>query len=106
MQNQAIQEPGATKDKENVLSVLSDLYFRSRDVLTRAQVSLEDAVILSEGIMHLRMLLTELERLESGLKKRGLAISSVIDLKERYLELEGMIKEKRNNLAGKKRRTT
>ena len=101
LRNQTVRKPEATGDREEVFRTLNDIYLRSRDLLLRRKVRLENAVTLSDGITHLRRLLQELEQLESGLKKSGRTNSLIIDLKERFLELEGMIKETRNDLAGK-----
>ncbi len=101
MQNQIVQKPETRKGREEIFRTLIDIYLRSRDLLLRRKVRLDDAVTLSAGITHLRLLLQELEQLESELKKSGRTNSLIIDLKERFLELEGMIKETRNDLAGK-----
>ena len=101
MQNQIVQKPEARRGREEIFRTLIDIYLRSRDLLLRRKVRMEDAVTLSDGITHLRLLLQELEQLESGLKKSGRTNSLIIDLKKRFLELEGMIKEIRNDLAGK-----
>jgi hypothetical protein len=98
MQNQAMQEAPACGYKEGIFRTLDELYHQSRHILAKNTVIFDDVRRLSGYIASVRTLLNELEFIEGRIRQSSQAIASLHDLRERYWELEGMVKEARNTL--------
>ena len=97
-----MQNGGAGKDifadYESLETTLDGLYHTSRRILRKSAIEPEDIRQLADYVTQVRVLLTELEQLETGSHRSETALSAISGLKQRYLELEGMVKEARNNL--------
>jgi len=91
--------------REDLFMTLNELCVRSWDILTEDTVDLEDANQLSSYATTMRILLTELEHVEDRLGRDDQVTASVMVLKERFFELEGLAKEVRNNLDQHDRKT-
>ena len=89
---------GISAENEGLFSTLDDLCHTSWHLLRKNNVTLEDTRQLADYVTQVRVLLTELEHSEARLHRSETALSSIAGLKQRYLELEGMVKEARNNL--------
>ena len=98
MQYAAPEGTVLSANNANIFKTLDDLYHTSRHVLGKNTVTLEDARQLAGSVTEVRVLLTELEHVETSLDRPVAALTSISDLKQRYLELEGMVKEVRNTL--------
>jgi hypothetical protein len=85
-------------DHESLATTLDGLYHTSRRVLRKTAMNTEDIRQLADYVTQVRVLLAELEQLETGSHCSETALSAISGLKQRYLELEGMVKEARNNL--------
>ena len=86
-------------EREHIFSDLEELYWRSQHMLASRRFAFEDVRQLSVSITHVRTLLTELAEIEGRMPGSGLhTIAAIRSLKDRYWELEGMVKEARNNL--------
>ncbi len=98
MQDTAAAGTGISANNESFFSTLDDLYHTSWHMLRKNNFTLEDTRQLADAITQVRVLLTELERIKTGLNRSETALSTIAGLKQRYRELEGMVKEVRNNL--------
>jgi len=98
MQNAAQEGAGISADNKNILTILVELDHTARRVLGKKDVTLEDTRRLADYVTQVRILLAELELIDARPSRFGMALSSISGLKERYWELEGMVKEVRNNL--------
>lgn len=85
-------------DHESLVTTLDGLYHTSRRVLRKSVINIEDMRQLADYVTQVRVLLAELEQLETGSHRSETTLSAISGLKQRYLELEGMVKEARNNL--------
>jgi len=85
-------------DHESLEATLDGLYHTSRRVLRKSAINPEDIRQLADYVTQVRVLLAELEQLETGSHRSETALSAISGLKQRYFELEGMVKEARNNL--------
>lgn len=85
-------------EREHILRDLYDLYHQSRSMLAGKQFTLQDARTLSASVTDVRILLTELGEIESRAPGGAQLTAAIRDLKDRYWELEGMVKEIRNGL--------
>jgi len=94
----ATEETGLYVNNESIFKTLDDLYHTSRQMLGKNNVNLEDTRQLAGYVTQVRVLLAELEHIETRLHRSESAMSSIAGLKQRYLELEGMVKEARNTL--------
>jgi hypothetical protein len=84
---------------DEVLATLEAVYRQARGLLMSQAVTLAEAKTLSEMVAHVRDLLTQWAEAESCMGKNAGLIRSIRDMKEQYLELEGRIKERRNDLS-------
>jgi DNA repair ATPase RecN len=98
MQDAAAAGTGISANNESLFSTLDDLYHTSWHMLRKNNVRLEDTRQLAEYVTQVRVLLAELERIETRVPRSETVLSSITRLKQRYRELEGMVKEVRNNL--------
>jgi len=98
MQNAALERTGASANNESIFRTLDDLYHTSRQMLNKSNVTLEDIRQMAGYVTQVRVLLAELQHIETRRHRSGTALSSITGLKQRYLELEGMVKDTRNNL--------
>jgi hypothetical protein len=94
----ATERTGMIANNENIFRTLEDLYLTSRLMLGKNNINLDDTRQLAGYVTQVRVLLAELEHIETRLHRSETALSSIGGLKQRYLELEGMVKEARNNL--------
>jgi hypothetical protein len=97
MQQAATERTGISAENE-IFKTLDDLYRASRLMLGKKSITLEDTRQLAGYITQVRVLLAELEHLEIRLHRSPSALTSITGLKDRYFELEGMVKEARNSL--------
>ena len=89
---------------EGFFRTLDDLYHTSRLMLGKKNTAtLEEVRQLAASVTQVRVLLAELEHHETRLHSSGTAFSPIPGLKQRYLELEGMVKEARNTIHDKMR---
>jgi hypothetical protein len=93
------------QSREQLFMMLNDLCVRSWDILTEDTVDLEDARQLSSYVTTMRILLSELAHVEDRLGREDRVTSSVVMLKDRFFELEGLAKEVRNSLDQLDRKT-
>jgi len=98
MQYTAAEGTGISANHESIFRTLDDLCHTSRLMLRKNNINLEDTRQLAGYVSQVRVLLAELERIETRLHRSETALSSITGLKQRYLELEGMVKEARNSL--------
>ena len=98
MQHTVTEGTGMYVNNENIFKTLDDLYHTSRQMLEKNNATLEDTRQLAGYVTQVRVLLAELEQIETRLHRSDTAMSTITSLKQRYLELEGMVKEVRNNL--------
>jgi len=94
----AAKETGLYANNESIFRTLDDLYRTSRQMLGKTNINLEDTRQLAGYVTQVRVLLAELEQIETRLCRSETALPSITGLKQRYLELEGMVKEARNTL--------
>ena len=94
----ATEKKGMNANNESIFRTLDDLYRTSRQMLGKNNVNLEDTRQLAGYVTQVRVLLSELEQIETRLQRSETALSSIAGLKQRYRELEGMVKEARNTL--------
>jgi hypothetical protein len=98
MQHAATERTGISSENDNIFRTLEELYRTARLMLGKSTVTLEDTRLLAGYVTQVRALLAELELIEIRSSRLLSAPSPVTGLKERYLELEGMVKEVRNSL--------
>jgi len=98
MQYADITDKNISVDNASIFKTLDDLYQSSRQTLLNKNVTLEDTRQLAGYVTQVRVLLAELEHIETRLQRSETALSYISGLKQRYLELEGMVKEARNTL--------
>lgn len=97
MRESALQK-NERKDIDKLCRDLEDCFKSSRAVLSKNIVSVDQAKELAVTLESIRMLLQELgQALQESAGGWG-QVSSVSALWERYLELEGAVKELRNDL--------
>jgi len=101
MPNTALKDNWALPGDENILSTLEGLYHESRYLLMKSTVTPTDAQKLSGYVTNVSMLLTELEQLENRMRRSENALAAIHALKQRYGELEGMVKEAGNRPPGR-----
>jgi hypothetical protein len=98
MKHAATERTGMYAQNESIFRTLDDLYHTSLLMLGKNNVNLEDTRQLAGYVTQVRVLLAELERIETRIHRSETALLSISGLKQRYLELEGLVKEARNNL--------
>jgi len=91
-------ETSILENRERIFANLNELCILSHSILTENQLNLQDAQRLSLSVTSMRVLLADLEQIEARLGRPDRTIVSVHTLKERFWELEGMVKEVRNSL--------
>lgn len=84
---------------EQIQAALDNLAGESARILKNNTVSFDEARLLAGYITELRQLLDELWQLEGARKPDESRTVALYRMKERFFELEGMIKERRNSLA-------
>jgi hypothetical protein len=90
------------EELRDILQTVADLNNQTRTILTNEHITLEEARQLSHSITQMRVLLDELGS-KAGRLYRGVPVPAAFGLmKELYWELEGLVKEVRNNLDRKK----
>jgi hypothetical protein len=87
-----------TEEQERLFNALHDLELRSRSGIGKKEYTHEEAEELARYVAQVRMLLTEWGLLEKGGGKNPKTVATLDDLRIRYRELEGMVKEVRNDL--------
>jgi len=97
-QNMLNSEPSITENRERIFVTLNELCCLSRSMISENTINLQDAQRLSLYVTSMRVLLADLEQIEDRLDRPDQTIASVRNLKEQFWELEGMVKEVRNNL--------
>lgn len=98
MQYAPAAKAGTSANNAGILKTLDELYHTTRQMLRKSTITLEDTRQLAGYVTQVRVLLAELEHTETRLHRSETALSSISRLKQRYLELEGMVKEARNTL--------
>ncbi len=99
LQDQAIRRGHeADREREDLFNTLEELYRRSQRMLAARQFTFEDARKLSVSITSVRTLLSELAEIESRMPFGPQSAAAIRNLKDRYWELEGRVKEARNSL--------
>ena len=96
---QAAAKTLTSADREQVLKTLRELYHKARYTLSRSDFTFDEARSLSQYVTDARMLLTELAQLEFRIRREDGGGESIVELRELYWELEGMVKEARNTLS-------
>jgi len=91
-----------SRDRDGIFSTLHNVYYESRSLLRRNDVTLEDARVLAQQVTDVRRLLADLACVETRLQRADHTLASIAELKERYSELEGLVKEVRNTMADKR----
>ena len=82
----------------DICEELAECFYYIKRVLRSNSFDLAQAKKLAVQVMTIRSLLKELERVpETASRNSGRASMSISELQERYLELEGMVKEIRND---------
>jgi hypothetical protein len=87
--------------RRTILAALEPLYRYSQEVLARHDLTRSEAGLLADYLVRVRHLLSQLAEAETRLNEDRRAIEVIGNLKEKYLELEGLVKEKRNSLIAK-----
>ncbi len=87
---------GSCRDQGELLAVLDRLSLRVQNVAAW-KPGFEDLSRLGSYVAEIRRLLFELSRLQAGRQGKRPAPADCRILAERYLELEGMVKELRND---------
>jgi hypothetical protein len=98
MQDADAKGTGMFANNETIFKTLDDLYHTTRQMLRKSTITLEDTRQLAGYVTQARVLLAELEHIETRLHRSETALSSISGLKLHYLELESMVKEARNTL--------
>ncbi len=101
LHNEAVRQDG---ERENIFITLEELYSRSQRMLAARRFTYEEVRKLSVSITSVRTLLAELAEIESSVSRRPQSAALIRDLKDRYWDLEGMVKEARNNMERGRRR--
>jgi hypothetical protein len=101
MQYAAKKETGISANNEGIIRTLDDLYHTSQQMLGKNNITFEDTRQLAGYVTQVRILLDELEHIETRLRRSETALSSITGLKQRYRELETLVKEARNSLQRK-----
>jgi hypothetical protein len=91
---------GEAKDLGELLPLIVTLSQRTDDMLRRRRLSEDDLQQIARPLSTIRLLLTTLTSLQNERDGNDTAqVSSAAKLAERFLDLEGYIKELRNDLA-------
>jgi hypothetical protein len=95
----------AEGELDAILQAVSDLNNQARNILKSRQITFEDARQLSYDVAQVRVLLGELGS-RTGQSYRGVPVPAAFGLmKDLYWELEGLVKEVRNNLDRERMKT-
>ena len=87
-----LYEIASAKDMNKVCSLLADLANEIRRQIASGPIALDDARTLAAQVAEIRSLLQELEKHKAGICRDNR------DIPASYIELEGKIKEIRNDL--------
>lgn len=82
-----------------IFAMLDSLSRKASEILARRKAKAADVEILAGHVAEIRQLLSELSRLSLRHGNVAAPHEECRDLAARYLELEGMVKELRNDLA-------
>jgi hypothetical protein len=85
-------------EREQILVSLLDLYTRSRNALEKGEFTLHDTHAMAEYVSQVKALLSEWGKAEAAKEYTCGSLSRINDMQSRYDELEGMVKEVRNDL--------
>jgi hypothetical protein len=93
-----LRQPGLDHANE-ILMVLWAACLNARKVLVMKALTLAEAQMLTDAVVHARTMLTEWAEAEGRLKRDVRLIETIGNMKKQYLDLEGMVKERRNSLS-------
>jgi len=98
LMEQTTKKPALTSEREQIFKTMHELYHQSRVTIAQHTATLADTRILTGYVMEVRKLLAELEQVEYRARGNDRTLAAIQDLKARYGDLEGMVKEERNSL--------
>lgn len=85
-------------DLDDLCASLMDCFQRSRSVLAKNRCTANQASELAEYVANIRMLLQELDHAVHLFVGDSVRVPSISELWKYYFELEGYVKELRNDL--------
>jgi hypothetical protein len=83
---------------DEVLMALLAVHREALKAFSEQKFTLAETQVLAETIVQVRDLLADWAEAENGLGQNEQLVTVIKNMKECYLELEGMIKERRNDL--------
>lgn len=98
MEDKPVQNINSIADIETLLSDLMELFYQSKKVLCRKTITRDQGREMAEHVTRIRLLITELCRAENKLLVNKADKEAIDTARENYFELEGLVKEIRNNL--------
>ncbi|MEW5745194.1 MAG: hypothetical protein AB1805_07150 [Nitrospirota bacterium] len=96
--HEIIRKINASNDVESVCCVLEELFRESESVLSKNEMTIDQALGIIGAVTRIRGLLTELARIETSRERKGRTADVVLHLNECYAALEGAVKEARNDM--------
>ncbi len=88
----------SAQEREQIFVSLLDLYTRSRSALEKSEFTLHDTHAMAEYVCQVKALLGDWEKAEAVKGYPSCSLSRINDMQFRYQELEGLVKEVRNDL--------
>ncbi len=98
MKNSRVQQSIKTEELDRMCNGLLEFFQTSKIILTKRGVTVKETHELISSIAEIRSLLAQWGSFEGELKRDENRISAIEYLKECYLELEGIVKELRDDL--------
>lgn len=87
----------SANDIDSIYLILAEFFSETERILNNNRFTLEEVRELSCYIEQIRLLITEIDRMENRLPEANKGLFQGGMLKELYLDLEGKVKEMRND---------